>query len=54
MMVQSPVPSDRDLLFKLLKEAADHSLKSGESSSIGSQIENEAILNIEDLVVLYR
>ena len=27
MMVQSPVPSDRDLLFKLLKEAADHGLK---------------------------
>ena len=38
MMVQSPVANDRDRMFKLLKEAADHSLKTGESSTIGSQI----------------
>ncbi len=51
-MVKSPVASDRDLLFKLFKEAADHSLKASESTM--SPIENEAILNIEDLVALYR
>ena len=38
-MVKSPVASDRDFLFRILKEAAEHSLKHGDTAS-STQVEN--------------
>ena len=61
MMENSPIETDRDLLLKLFKEEADHVIKPDTSSSSSvsnissiNSVENMPILNIDDLIKIYR